>query len=248
MIAALDVVSHVWRRDRTIQFRNKTGLVAAIVTPVAWLAVVGSLPIHMEGIRYLDYVAPAIVVMSVLFPCLQGGLLTSSDRQLGHLKKAFATPAPRYLMAIGKTLAASTKAFLQFGAVLLTAVLLGVKFSGGLAGFLVILVYTMCIALGLSALSVSIAFVVGDMHAFGSTMSLISLPLFMGSSALMPIDKMPCWLASFARVNPLTYAIGATRDIMLSGDTSNAVWGICLACVFLVAAMSLCAYLFERDN
>src|SRR5262249_8064039 len=52
------------------------------------------------------------------------------------------------------------------------------------------------------------------------------------SNALVPLDQMPPWLASLAAINPMTYAIGAVRTLVLQGF----LWGPVLSTAAFLAA------------
>jgi len=45
--------------------------------------------------------------------------------------------------------------------------------------------------------------------------NLLNLPLLFGSNAPFPIDTMADWRRAFARVNPVTYATDAARQLLL---------------------------------
>ena len=45
----------------------------------------------------------------------------------------------------------------------------------------------------------------------------LSLPLIFLSSALVPLTAMPKWMAFFAQLNPMTWAIDAVRPLILTG-------------------------------
>jgi ABC-2 type transport system permease protein len=46
------------------------------------------------------------------------------------------------------------------------------------------------------------------------------MPLFFASNAIYPIEIMPGWLRTVARLNPLTYLVDALRSLMLEASTS----------------------------
>ncbi|NEB71033.1 ABC transporter permease, partial [Streptomyces fulvissimus] len=44
---------------------------------------------------------------------------------------------------------------------------------------------------------------------------IVIFPLMFASSAYVPVEDLPAWLGAVASVNPLTYAIDATRALAL---------------------------------
>ena len=63
----------------------------------------------------------------------------------------------------------------------------------------------------MSACATTIALYLGDHDSYAAFNTMISMPLFFTSSALMPYNVMPAWLRTIARLNPLSYAIDAVR-------------------------------------
>jgi ABC-2 type transport system permease protein/oleandomycin transport system permease protein len=53
-------------------------------------------------------------------------------------------------------------------------------------------------------------------------------PLIFASSAFVPLQSMPGWLQSFARVNPITYTVDAIRALCVGRPTFSPLWH-CLA-------------------
>jgi ABC-type multidrug transport system permease subunit len=52
---------------------------------------------------------------------------------------------------------------------------------------------------------------------------MLILPLTFASSAFVPPETMPGWLEAFAKVNPITHVIDATRGLMLGGPVAGPV-------------------------
>jgi ABC-2 type transport system permease protein len=48
-----------------------------------------------------------------------------------------------------------------------------------------------------------------------AVMNLLNLPLLFASNALFPTSLMPDWLQPLTKINPITYATDATRQLIL---------------------------------
>ena len=71
---------------------------------------------------------------------------------------------------------------------------------------------------------------------------MIILPLTFASSAFVPTDTMPGWLAAFANWNPITAVIDAARGLMLGGPVATPLaksigWMLALTLVFAPVAI-----------
>lgn len=75
---------------------------------------------------------------------------------------------------------------------------------------------------------------------FYTLIGLVSLPLTLVSTALVPLDVMPGWLAVLARLNPMTYAIDGARALVLGGMEATRV-GLTAAAVLLFDVLMVAA-------
>ena len=184
--------------------------------PAAWLVFVGlALPTKFTD-NYLEFITPGILVMTTLFSSLQGGSLMIFDKILGFLNKFLAMPSPRESMLYGKILFISVRGLLQATVILLMATLLGVRVLNPIN---IVLIYLTLFLFSVffSALSTMIGLYLSDHDSYAAVNSMISMPLFFTSSALMPYEVMPAWLRTMAKLNPVSYAIDSTR-MLFEGD------------------------------
>jgi len=203
-------------RDFLKWSRGKVALVSALIMPAAWLLFVGlALPVQFTG-NYLDFITPGILVMTMLTAGLSGGTLLMFDKILGFLNKFLALPTPREDILIGKILFITGRGLIQTTIILVLAVLIGASILSPLQYGMVYLILFLFGVL-MAAFSTTIALFLDDHDSYAAFNTMISMPLFFTSSALMPYSVMPGWLASIARINPLSFAIDAVRDVGTGG-------------------------------
>jgi ABC-2 type transport system permease protein len=199
-------------RDMVKWFRGKIAVITLLVMPAAWLIFVGlALPVTFTG-NYLDFITPGILVMTMLASSMQGGALLMFDKILGFLNKFLALPTPREDILFGKILFITIRGLLQSTIILVIAILIGATvLSPAQYG----LTYLILILFGilLSGFATTIALYAGDHDSYAAINTMISMPLFFTSSALMPYSVMPGWLRAIASVNPLSFAIDAIRSV-----------------------------------
>jgi ABC-2 type transport system permease protein len=111
-----------------------------------------------------------------------------------------------------------------------------------------ILVVGMLFGIGLVSLSMVLAFSLKRHGDFFVLIGFIGLPLIFLSSALAPTSVMPPWMSFLTQFNPMTYAIDATRSLVISGWD----WGLVGAMVavllaFDVVTMLLSAHVLRRE-
>ena len=200
------------QRDFLRWVRGSVAVFSALVMPAAWLIFVGlAMPIRFTD-NYLDFITPGILVMTMLSAGLSGGTLLMFDKILGFLNKFLALPAPREDILFGKILFVSIRGLIQSTVILVIAVLIGASVYNPLQyglTYLILFLFGVLIA----AFATTLALYLEDHDSFAAVNTMIALPLFFTSSALMPYNVMPVWLRTLAVLNPLSYAIDAIRSV-----------------------------------
>lgn len=229
-------------RDMRRWLRGRFNVWSALVMPAAWLIFVGlALPTTFSE-SYLDFIAPGILVLTMLSAGMQGGSSLIFDKILGFLNKFLALPSPREAILFGKILFTTVRGLMQATVIMLLAVALGATiFSPGMVAFS----YGVLLLFGvvLSSFSTALALYVEDHDGYAAVNALLSMPLFFTSSALMPYAVMPAWLAAIARVNPVSWAIDAIRSFA----APPVLWTSLAALAVLGLAMvGVSSWLFRR--
>src|SRR5580693_6691080 len=107
----------LWIRQLTRYVRSRSRILAALGQPVLYLIALGFGfgPIFQkagEG-SYLQFLAPGVVGMTILFTSMFTGIELIWDRQFGFLKETMVAPVPRSLIMLGRTLGGATVAVFQ---------------------------------------------------------------------------------------------------------------------------------------
>lgn len=210
--------------------------------PFIWLVVFGQVmsgirAIPMEGISYIEFMAPGVLAQSVLFVSIFYGLALIWERDLGIVHKFLASPVPRAALVLGKGLSSGIRGFSQSLIVILLASLLGVRLDLNIFTFLGIVSVVFLGALTFSTFSLLIALWVKTRERFMGVGQFITMPLFFASNAIYPIDLMPGWLQAIAKFNPLSYMVDALRTLMLPGVDS--VFGLGVDFVVLIGVSTI---------
>ena len=93
------------------------GAIGTLGSPVMYLGVLGFGlgPIFQragEG-SYLQFMAPGIMSMTILFTSTFSGMALLWDRQFGFLKETLVAPVPRLTIMVGRTVGGATVALFQ---------------------------------------------------------------------------------------------------------------------------------------
>src|SRR5215470_17935545 len=107
----------LWLRELKKYTRSRAQIIASLGQPLLYLLVLGFGlgPVFQKAGNgsYLQFVAPGVIGMTVLFSAVFSGIGLLWDRQFGFLKETLVAPVPRITVMIGKTLGGATVATIQ---------------------------------------------------------------------------------------------------------------------------------------
>ncbi len=228
--------------------REKFSMLFTLIQPmIFWLIFFGSLFERAADVRvveapnYMSFLAAGVVIMTVLNNGLSGGVDLLFDKENGFLERLMSTPIRRNSVVLSRFLFVTTITSLQILVILAVAYFFGVRPETGLLGVAVILVIGMLFGVGLTAISMALAFSVKSHGDFFSVLGFLSLPMIFLSSALVPLSAMPTWMSLLAVMNPMTWAIDAVRPLILSGWV-EALPKIAVVVAIMLVFDALCLY------
>lgn len=245
----LKVIYILWIRQLKRYARSRARIVSSIMQPMLFLVALGFGfgPIYAKagGGDYIQFLAPGIITMSILFTAMFSGIEVVWDKQFGFLKETLVAPVPRLIIMFGRTLGGATVAVLQGFVVFLLTLIVGFR-PEHFVMLIPALAFMFLIALLFTALGTAIASRIDDMQAFPLVMNFLIMPLFFLSGALFPVDKLPSALSLAVHLNPLSYGVDAVRGTLVGlGHFGLAVDLIVLMGTATIVMMAG-AYLFEK--
>lgn len=217
--------------------RRPSTLIAGIIQPVMWLILFGALfqnaPKGMFGdsTNYGQFLSAGVIVFTAFGGALNAGLPVMFDREFGFLNRLLVAPlASRFSIVLASTIFIVSQSLLQAAVIVAAAAFLGAGLPN-LAGLGAIALIILLLALGVTALSLGLAFALPGHIELIAVIFVTQLPLLFASTALAPLSFMPKWLQIVATINPLSYAIEPIRYLYLHGSWSlsnvvmQAPWG-----------------------
>lgn len=207
--------------------RRPTTLVAGVIQPVMWLLLFGALfqnvpqGLFGDSQNYGQFLGAGIIVFTAFGGALNAGLPVMFDREFGFLNRFLVAPlASRYSIVMASAIFIAAMSLVQTAAIVGLSAFLGAGLPDVLGlGLLVLIVLTL--VLGVTALSLGLAFSLPGHIELIAVIFVTNLPLLFASTALVPLAFMPPWLQVVASLNPLSYAIEPIRYVYLHGD-----WGL----------------------
>jgi daunorubicin resistance ABC transporter membrane protein len=233
------------RRELVRFFRERSRVIGALLQPMIFWFVIGSglsstfvLP-GDQGVDYLEYFYPGVVLMVVLFTAIFTTMSVIEDRHAGFLQGVLVAPGSRGAVVVGKSLGAASVAFVQSALFLLLAPLAGFSLMQIDWPLLVLALGTSSLALCLVGFGV--AWWLDSTSGYHVVMSLVLLPLWILSGAMFPAPAGG-WLSIVERVNPMSYAVSLVRRALYAGTpppgtsmvTESALFELAVLVVFAV--------------
>jgi len=251
-------------RDLRKWYKNPIQLFISLIQPVVWLGLFGkamnfgafvsgaggtqaqqnAIMLSMFGTTsYFSFLACGMLAFVILFTAAFSGMSVVFDRRFGFLNKVLSTPVSRGTIVMAKVLQSVGRALTQAAIVLLIAVVLGMDTSHfTILGILGAFSIMFLMAFGLSSLYVMLALRSTDWQTQMAIINLLNLPLVFASNALFPTKLMPTWLQYVVKINPVSYANDAARQLLLGalGLNSLAVdFGYLLAFAILLSTTGI---------
>lgn len=209
----------VWYRDAYVFVKLwKTNLFPPLIEPYLYLLAlglgVGFYVTEMDGVDYLTFVAPGIIVttsiMQATFECTYGSYFRMAFQST--FDAIISTPVNPEEVSLGEICWGASRSVINAAALMVSLAIFG---RLDLAWAPVILALQFLIGMQFGALSLWITSKVHQTEYFNFFLSGVIFPAQMLTGAFFPLSRIPEVLQPIAWAVPLTSAIDLTRGIML---------------------------------
>ncbi len=232
----------LWLRQVKRYSRSRPRIIASLGQPMLFLLAFGFGfgPIFQKAGQgnYIQFLAPGVIAMTVLFTSIFSGIELIWDRQFGFLKETLVAPVPRILIMIGRTLGGATVSLRRVSSWSLICLIAGFRTNNfaklPLAFIFLALIAIMFTALGTAIASVLVRFPgLSVNHEFSGNADLLSIRRAVPSEwpaegvehsgVHRSADLRRGWLAQFPdRRRPLQFCDGSRRAVGSYGCLSCA--------------------------
>lgn len=205
--------------------RQPIVIVAGLFEPLIWFYLFGAAfsqsgrAVTGGGASYTEFLAAGIIVFTAFRAALASGVSVLFDRETEFLDRLLVAP-----LASRASIIVSSAAYIGLQSILQSlVVIVAVGFADGTrsigTGDAALIALTVVLfVIGITAVSIALAFLLRAHFEMLSLIQVVALPLVFASTALVPLAVMPRWLQWVALFNPMTYAIEAVRVAMMGGD------------------------------
>jgi ABC-2 type transport system permease protein len=160
-------------------------------------------PLEHRELRIVDYFLPGFIAAFIMTNGIIGATSTISEyRRDGQVKRLAATPLPKMYWILGNILQQTVLAFILTGAMIMLGwIIFGVKLIPDLYALSLIFVG----AVAFCTVGMVLGGIIKDVEAANGAGNAIAFPMMFLSGAFWPIEQMPEYLQSVAKVLPLHY-------------------------------------------
>ena len=246
----LDAIYILWLREIKRFIRSKSRIIGSLAFPTFILIIIGTglnSVFTIGKLSYIEFIAPGMIGMVLLFSSISFGIMVIWDRQFGFLKEMLVAPISRTSIVVGKALGGVTTAMFQALLFLIVCFAIGIKIPGPLMLMLLFMVMLL-ISVGFVLVGIAFSSRMKDFHGFSLIMNFVVMPIFFLSGAFFPLDKLPEWLKWFVYIDPLTYGVDALRFCMVNTSTFPIWINLLALIVFGLVATLVGTLLFKTTQ
>lgn len=244
--AVADTKTIAWRNLITLR-RLPQLLVFATVQPVIFVLMfryVFGGAIHIQHGSYVNYLMPGVFAQTVAFGAIQTGIGLAEDLHKGLIERFRSLPMARSAVLSGRTLADLTRNVFVMVLMIAIGYLVGFRVQTNIFGLLAGMAVMLFFGFSLTWIFAIIGLSTTNAESAQAASFPILAPLVFASSAFVVVGTMPGWLQGFAKYQPLSISIDATRSLMLGGIYSSPgkvvaslLWSVGIIAVFAPLAV-----------
>jgi ABC-2 type transport system permease protein len=239
----------MWLRELKKFSRSRSRIIGALGQPILFLLALGYglgsvFQAAGQG-SYLQFLAPGVIGMAIIFTSIFNGMQIIWDRQFGFLKETLVAPVSRVAIVLGRTFGGATVATLQ--GCIVFALTLGLGFHPHSWALVIPAILVMFLMASLfSALGITVASFVTDMQGFQLVMNFLVMPMFFLSGALFPLTNIPPLLRTLATIDPLSYGVDGMRALLIDARHFDMATDVTVLLAIITAFLGIGSYRFTN--
>jgi daunorubicin/doxorubicin transport system permease protein len=171
--------------------------------------------------RYLHYILPGILVMSVLFTTVYSGVALNTDLTKGVVDRFRSLPIWRPAPLVGALLGDSVRYLLAGTVIVVLGVILGYRPGNGVPGVVAALALVIVFAFAFSWIFTVLGLLMRAPNAVMNAGFMALFPLTFLSNVFVQPKTLPSALEAFVNANPISVLASASRGLMNGGASAG---------------------------
>ena len=239
----------LWLRELKRYVRSRVQIVVSLGQPCLYLLALGFGlgPVFRQAGHgsYLQFLAPGVIGMAIIFTSIFNGVQIIWDRRFGFLKETLVAPVSRVAIMLGRTFGGATVATLQGCIVFVLTLAFGFHPYSWALVIPAILVMFLTASL-FSAFGIAVASFVTDMQGFQLVLNFLVMPMFFLSGALFPLTHIPLLLRALATIDPLSYGVDGMRALLIDAPHFGLLTDVTVLLAIMIALLVIGSYRFTK--
>lgn len=203
----------VTRRHMLVTLRTPAVIIMSVVQSVVFLLIfryVFGGAISTGSLDYVQFLAPNLLVVSMLFSVIGGGGAVAEDMGSGFTDRLKSLPIAPSAALAGRALAQLGLSAFTFLVTAAVALAIGFRPEAGVPGLLGVFGWCLLVALTFGWVFILAGVATRNVQA-AQGIGFIVLPFTFVSGAFVPAESMPDWLRGFADNQPVTVLVQAAK-------------------------------------
>jgi len=245
------LVFRVWQRNARVWFQfYKPSLLGNLGEPVLFLLAMGyglgRLVPLMDGVSYVQYLAPGLVVSSAMYTATFECCFGSFTRMMHQKTYAaiIATPVSIEEVVAGDILWGTTKSLM--GGMMIMLVITVFKLVQWPLAYVIVPFILIAEGLMFSSMGMFITSISPSYDFFTYYFTLYITPMFLFSGIFFPLSDLPAWAQRLSWFLPLTHVVNLVRATVLGRSPQSWATDVLWILVFSAAFFTLSVNLIRR--
>lgn len=181
------------------------------------LIAVESQSVRSADLRYIDFLVPGIIALTLMNSALFGlGGTVVNYRERGILRRLKVTPQPLSGFIAAQITNQLVFSILRAALLIIVAqALFGVAVLGDYISLIIVVIVG---SLTFITIAFSIASFSRTRETNDTLSNIVSMPMMFLGGVFFPVDSAPAWIQPLIRIMPLKYLGDAMRDVMIKGE------------------------------
>ncbi|MGB3305834.1 MAG: ABC transporter permease [Thermomicrobiales bacterium] len=200
------------------------------------------------GVNAVNYLVAGIIVQGLVFGGMNTGLGLATDSKEGLMDRFASLPMSRSAVVLGRILADMAIALFTTTITILVGLLVGFRPTSNIVDWAAAIGLMLLMAFVLAWLGAIIGLALKTVEAVNSIGFTFIFPFTFVSSTFINPDFLPGWLQGFAKNQPFTLLLDATRGLLTGyPDVGNSAWMVTLyLLIALVVLVPIALWMYER--
>jgi ABC-2 type transport system permease protein len=208
--------------------RSIDTIITVVLTPIALLLLFvyvfgGAVGTQTGSIDYVDFVTPAVVIMTVVSGIAYAAVRLSTDLQKGIISRFRTMPVAPSSVLSGQALSSTLSVLFSCLLVVIVAFLVGFRPEADAAAWGWFLALLVLFTLATTWLAMFFGLLAKSVEGAGAFSYLLILLIFL-SPGFVPTESITPWLRGFAENQPMTPIIETMRSLLTTGTTGPDLW------------------------